>query len=105
MNNKKIRKAYSLKMENNNKYGCYYGYTPEQAVSKAFSQAFKRKELIFVPHEIYNIYLLNKKDKTIYLFEAKRCKLENPIIKNICNKEIVFNFKNKVKLIKIDKYY
>ena len=94
----------SLKMENSS-YGCYYGYTPEQAASKAFSQAFKRKELIFVSNEIYNIYLLNKKEKRVYSFEVKRYKLDNSIIRNIGNKQIVYNFKNKVKLIKIDNYY
>ena len=110
MNNKNIRKAYSLKMDNYNTYGRYYGYTPEQAASKAFSQAFRRKELIFVSEQIYTIYLLNKKEKRIYSFEVERCKLENSIIINIGNRKIgnrkiIFNFKNKVKLMKIDTYY
>jgi len=105
MNNQKIRKVYSLKINDNNSYGCYYGYNPKQAASKAFSQAFKRKELIFVPNQIYNIFLLNKKEKIIYSFEIKRYKLDNPIIRKIGNKEIVYNFKNKVKFIKFDNFY
>jgi len=110
MNNENIRKAYSLKMDNYKTYGRYYGYTPEQAASKAFSQAFRRKELIFVSEQIYTIYLLNKKEKRIYSFEVERCKLENPIIIKIGNRKIgyrkiTFNFKNKVKLMKIDTYY
>ena len=29
--------------------------------------------------------------------QVVRCKLENPTIRNIVNKQIVYNFKNKVK--------
>ena len=114
--NQQIRKVYNLKMDNTNIYGHnngmidpfrgkYYGYTPEQAAKRAFSQAFKMNKLTYKENEIHNISLINKKDKIIYLFELERIKLQTPIIKNLFNKEIAFKFKNKVKLVKFDKYY
>ena len=114
--NQQIRKVYNIKIDNDNIYGHsngmidpfkgrYYGYTPEQAAKRAFSQAFKKKELIYEENKIHIISLINKKDKIIYLFELERIKLQTPIIKNLFNKEIVFKFKNKVKLVKIDQYY
>ena len=114
--NQQIRKVYNLKMDNTNIYGHnngmidpfkgrYYGYTPEQAAKRAFSQAFKMKELTYEDNKIHTISLINKKDKIIYLYELERFKLQIPIIKNLFNKEVVFNFKNKVKLIKLSQYY
>ena len=114
--NQQIRKVYNLKMDNTNIYGHnngmidpfkgrYYGYTPEQAAKRAFSQAFKMKELTYEDNKIHTISLINKKDKIIYLYELERIKLQMPIIKNLFNKEIVFKFKNKVKLLKFDQYY
>lgn len=115
--NQQIRKVYNIKMDSTKTYGykCkastnlfkgkYYGYTPEQAVNRAFSQAFKMKDLTYEDNEIHTISLINKKDKIIYLYELERIKLQTPIIKNLFNKEIVFKFKNKVKLLKIDQYY
>ena len=114
--NQQIRKIYNMIMDNANIYGHnngmidpfkgkYYGYTPEQAAKRAFSQSFKMKKLIYQDNEIHNITLINKKDKIIYLFELERIKLQIPIIKNLFNKEIAFKFKNKVKLLKIAKYY
>ena len=114
--NQQIRKVYNVKMDNTNIYehsngmidpfrGKYYGYTPEQAAKRAFSQAFKIKELTYEDNKIHTISLINKKDKIIYLYELERIKLQTPIIKNLFNKEIAFKFKNKAKLLKIDKYY
>jgi len=114
--NQQIRKVYNLKMDNTNIHGHnngmvdpfkgrYYGYTPEQAAKRAFSQAFKMKKLTYQDNEIHTISLINKKDKIIYLYELERIKLQTPIIKNLFNKEIAFKFKNKVKLVKFDQYY
>lgn len=110
--NQQIIKVYNVKMDNANIYGHnngiidpftgrYYGYTPAQAVKKAF----KMKKLIYQDNEIHTISLINKKDKIIYLYELERIKLQMPIIKNIFNKEIEFKFKNKVKFVKFDQYY
>lgn len=114
--NQQIRKVYNIKIDNATIYGHsngmidpfrgkYYGYTPEQAAKRAFSQAFKMKDLTYQANEIHTISLINKKDKIIYLFELERIKLQIPIIKNLFNKEIAFKFKNKVKLVKFDQYY
>ena len=103
--NQQIRKIYNIKMDDNATYGKYYGYSPNQAANKAFSQAFKMKELTYQDNEKHYISLINKKDKIIYLYELERFKLQIPIIKNLFNKEVVFNFKNKVKLIKLSQYY
>jgi hypothetical protein len=114
--NEQIRKVYNVNIDCINIYGHsngmidpfkgkYYGYTPEQAAKRAFSQAFKIKKLTYEDNKIHNISLINKKDKIIYLYELERIKLQIPIIKNLFNKEIAFKFKNKVKLLKIDKYY
>jgi hypothetical protein len=94
----KIKEVYSI-LNNGNIHGKYYGYTPIQAVSKAFSKFCKDQAEII--DTTYNIYLINKKKNILYLFELKRVQLQNPIIRNIGNKQITYNFKNKVKMIQI----
>jgi hypothetical protein len=95
-----IRETYSI-LNNGNIIGKYYGYTPIQAVSKAFSKFCKDKDYNQIINNKFNIYLLARKTNILYLFELERIQLQNPIIRNINNKEIVYNFKNKIKLIQI----
>jgi hypothetical protein len=100
----KNRIIYSI-LDNNKTIGKYYGYTPRQAVSKAFSKLCRTKELVEIINNKFTIYIINKKEKILYFFELERIQLENPIIRKIGHTEIKYNFKNNIKLLKIIKDY
>ena len=66
-----IRETYSI-LNNGNIFGKYYGYTPIQAVSKAFSKFCKDKDYNQIINNKFNIYLLARKTCLLYTSPSPR---------------------------------
>jgi hypothetical protein len=94
------RILYTLVISNNKYSGNYYGTTPKQAVSKAFSKLCRTGEIGNPLGNNYTICIFDKINKLTYLYNLERIKLQQPIIRNIGNKQIIYNYKNKVYFLK-----
>jgi len=92
---KPIGRRYFKIIDNNKLIGKYFGKTPKQAASKAFSFLVKTNKNI----KTFSIIECTKNSKNkIYKYTGKRIKIKNPYIrifnKNNIQKVIKFNYYN-----------
>lgn len=88
---RQYRRRRSFKIINNN-ISRFYGKTPKEAASKAFTSLIKNIDQNELNFSI--IECTQNSKKKIYKYDGKRIKLENPILRKIGNKEFHYNFKN-----------